>query len=379
MNRIEEINTRLSAISAELDTATGEALTALENEINTLTEERSGLMTELQTRQQLRSNIASGLVTGIAIERNREENRMETRTFAVDTPEYREAYLMNLQGRTLTAEQKRAVVSASGAIPTQTLNKVIARMDASPLLSRIDLSHIPGNVSFPVESATADASWIAMGTASTDSSDSITTVTLAAYKLIKTIEIGADVEAMAIDAFEDYITARLANKTQLALDNAVLNGTGTSQPKGIVTTLSTATGSFTKAGITYKDLIKIIASLGTQYAQNAVFIMRRKLYYGEVMSLVDTTGRPIVHRETESGAGFNILGYPVIIDDKAPEDNILFGDLYAYKMNIAKEPTIGADDSVAFRSGSRVYRVLTLADGKLAEENASVRYTRAAS
>ena len=69
----------------------------------------------------------------------------------------------------------------------------------------------------------------------------------------------------------------------------------------------------------------------------------------------------------------------MIIDDKAPEDNILFGDLYAYKMNIAKEPTIGADDSVAFRSGSRVYRVLTLADGKLAEENAFVRYTRAAS
>lgn len=372
--RMDEINARLAAIATEAETATGDALAALETEASNLTEERRQIMAEAQRRQQLRSQVAAG--AGQVIERGGAAPQHATRTFAPDTAEYREAYLLDLQGRRLTAEQ-RAAVSASGAIPTQTLNKIIARLDASPLLSRIDLMHIPGNVSIPVEGNVADVSWVAMGTAATDSADTITTVTLAAYKLIKTVEITADVAAMAISAFEDWLVGRLANKMQLAMDDAVLNGTGSNQAKGIVTELSAATGTYTKTGATYKDLIKLIAALGTKYAQNAVFIMPRKLFYTDVMGIVDTAGRPIVHTDVESPAKFNVLGYPVILDDKVPADNILFGDLSAYKMNIAKEPIVESDNSVGFRSGSRVYRVFALADGKLAEPAAFVRYERA--
>ena len=52
--RIDEINTRLAAIQGEIDNATGEALTALENEASALMEERQQLMNEVQPRQQLR-------------------------------------------------------------------------------------------------------------------------------------------------------------------------------------------------------------------------------------------------------------------------------------------------------------------------------------
>lgn len=373
--RIQEINERLAAINEEAAAATGDALAALENEADQLISERNALMGEVQRRQQLRSRVSAGL-TGSVIERPAGDPAPAA--FGVDTPEYRTAWLSNLQGRALT-EQQRTAVSASGAIPTQTLNLIVARLDDSPLLSRIDLMHIPGNVSIPVESSVADASWVAMGTAATDSADSITTVSLAAYKLIKTVEITADVQNMAIDAFEAWLVERLANKVQLALDNAVINGTGTNQAKGIVTSLSTVTGTFTKAGTTYKDLIKIIASLGTKYARNAVFIMQRKLFYGDIMSIVGTDGKPVVHPDVESPSKFNFLGYPVILDDNVPEDNILFGDLSAYKLNLAKEPTVESDSSVGFRSGTQVYRVMALADGKLAEESAFVRYNRASS
>ena len=301
---------------------------------------------------------------------------METRTFAVDSAEYREAYLLNLQGRELTAEQ-RAAVSASGAIPTQTMNQIISYLETNPILSRIDMTYIPGNVSFPVEGTNADAAWVAMGTAATDSADTITTVELAAYKLIKTVEITADVETMAIGAFESWLVSALGNKIEKALDAAVFNGTGTNQAKGIITTLSTATGTFTKAKAKYSDLIAIIASLGTVYARNAVFSMPRKLFYTDVLGIEDSTGQPVCHTDVESPAKYNILGYQVILDDNIPTDNILFGDFKAYKMNIAKAPQVTSDDSVAFRTGSRVYRAMALADGKLAVPAAFVRYTRA--
>lgn len=374
--RLDEINARLVAIQGEIDAASGDALSALEAEVESLTAERQQIMAEIQTRQQLRTNIAAGLVTGRTIERQEEDTNMENRTFAIDSAEYREAYLLNLQGRALTDEQ-RAAVSASGAIPTQTMNQIVSYFESNPILSRIDLTYIPSNVTYPVEGTNADAAWVAMGTAATDSGDTITTITLAAYKLIKTVEITADVENMAISAFESWLVNALGSKIEKALDAAVFNGTGTNQAKGIVTSLSTATGTFTKAKAKYSDLIAIIASLGTVYARNAVFAMPRKLFYTDVLGIEDQSGNPVCHADVESPAKYNILGYPVVLDDNVPADNILFGDFKAYKMNISKAPQVSSDDSVAFRTGSRVYRAMTLADGKLAVDAAFVRYTRA--
>lgn len=301
---------------------------------------------------------------------------MENRTFAPDSVEYREAYLLNLQGRDLTAEQRTAL-SASGVIPTQTMNQIISYLEDNPILSRVDMTYIPGNVTYPVEGTNADAAWVAMGTAATDSADTITTITLAAYKLIKTVEITADIEAMAIDAFEAWLVNSLAAKLEKALDAAVFNGTGTNQATGLATTISTETGTFTKAKAKYSDLITIIAALPSAYAKNAIFAMPRKLFFTDVIGIEDTTGQPVCHMDVESPAKYNILGYHVVLDDNVPADNIFFGDFKAYKLNIAKAPQVTSDDSVAFRTGSRVYRAMALADGKLAVSDAFVRFKRA--
>ena len=376
--RLDEINTRLAAIQDEIDAAHGEALTALETEVEALTAERQQIMDEVQTRQQLRDNIAAGIVSGTIIENHEEEHTMENRSFTIDSAEYREAYLMNLQGRELNAEQ-RVAVTATAAVPTQTLNQIFRYLEESPILSRIDMTYIPGNVVLPVESSVAAAAWVAMGTAATDSADAITSISLGAHKLIKTLEITADVEAMAVDAFETWIVAKLGEKIEAALDNAVFNGTGTGQPTGICTTISTATGTFTKAKAKYSDLVNIIAALPSGPAKNATFAMKRSLFFTDVIGIEDQAGQPVVHADAESPAKYNILGYPVILDDNVPADTILFGDFKAYKMNIAKAPAISSDDSVAFRTGSRVYRALALADGKLALAGAFVRFNRAAS
>ena len=376
--RIDEINTRLAAIQNELETAAGDQLTALEQEVTDLLAERQQIQNEVQTRQQMRSKVAAGLV-GTTIEtHNEEENNMENRNFTIDSAEYREAYLLHLQGRELNAEQ-RAAVNGTAAIPTETLNKIFRYMEDSPILSLIDMTYIPGNVVLPVESAAAEASWVAMATAATDSADAVTSISLGAHKLIKTLEINADVEAMSISAFETWLVEKLGEKMEKALDNAVFNGTGSNQPTGILKTIATATGTFTKAKAKYSDLINIMAALSSGPAKHAVFAMPRKLFFTDVIGIEDQAGQPVVHADAESPAKYNILGYRVVLDDNIPADNILFGDFKAYKMNIAKAPTISSDDSVGFRTGTRVYRGMALADGKLALADAFVRYTRATS
>ena len=374
--RIDEINTRLAEIRAmNMDEVTGEALTALEQEVESLQAERQQIQNEVQQRQQLRDKVAAGLVTGTIIEDDKEENKMENRTYAIDSAEYREAYLLNLQGRELNAEQ-RAAVNGAAAIPTQTMNQIVHKLELAPIINAVDVTYIPGNVSWPVEGAVAAAAWVAMGTAATDSADVVNAVTLGAFKLIKTVEITADVAAMAVDAFETWLVNRLANKIQRAVAAGIMTGAGSSQATGLAK--RTADGTYTKAGITYSDIMAIIAKLPTEYAAGASFVMSRASFYGNVLNIQDTAKHPIVVADVQAPAKFNILGYPVILEDSAGTD-IYFGDLKeAYKFNFAQAPTVKRDESVGFRTGSTVYRAMALCDGKPTGVGI-VRYTQAAS
>lgn len=378
--RMREIKARLAEIRTAVEMPDAD-LDALETESRNLTAEYERLQAQEEETERRNAILQRAAERGRVTRRfgAPETDGTENRTFAVDSPEYRSAWLRNLQGRELNAEERTAV-TASSAIPTQTMNMIVGKLKLNPLLNAIDMMHIPGNISIPVAGTVNAASWVAMGTASTDSADSITSISLAAYKLIKTVEITADVQAMAIDAFESWLTANLANQIDVALDAAVLKGTGSSQATGINTTIADATGTFTKAAMKYKDLMTIIAALPTEYVNNATFVMSRKVFYGEVLGMETTSGDKVVVADAQAPGKFNILGFPVIVDDNATissTDTVFFGDLKEYKMNFAKDPEIKRDDSVGFRTGTSVYRAMALVDGKLADTKAIVKFTRA--
>lgn len=340
--------------------------------------ERKAYLDDIEKRKADALKLQSGIVEpGNIIERGGMEM---PKTYAVDTPEYRSAYLRDLQGKEISKEE-RAAITATKVIPTQTLNMIVEKLEqTSALYSSITVLNIPGSVSIPVENAKADAAFVAMGTAATDSADSFDSVDLGAYKLIKTIEITADVMAMSIDAFESFIVDALYKKMMKAIENAILNGTGASQPTGLLKAGEiTQTATFTKAAMTYPDLLKVLGLLPTAYSNGAKITMNRKLFYGEVLGLVDANKKPIVVQDVQNTAKYNLLGYPVVVNDLVPDDTIVFGDFSYYYLNWAMAPEIKSDESVGFRSGSTVYRSLALVDGKKAIAEAFVVATRAAS
>ena len=376
MARIDDIEVRLSAIASEIETD-GADVNALAKETDELLEERKVLLDEIETRKATLAKVASLPEKELNPVINEEEKMEEKRTFAVDSAEYREAWLKKLQGKELTIEERDAM-TASSAIPTETMNMIIGKLELNPIIAAVDVSYIPGNVTFPAEDSVADANWVEMATAATDSADALRAVTLGAYKLIKTVSITADVQAMAIPAFESWLTARLANKIEKAVDAAILTGNGTNKPTGILSTIVTADGTWASTGLVWKDIATIIGKLGSQYRAGASFVMDSNLFYGSIVGMVDSNKQPVVRlADAESPASYRLVGYPVIVDDNCTSDNILFGDLKAYKFNFAKTPEVSSDDSVEFRTGNRVYRALALADGKLADTNAIVRYKKA--
>lgn len=361
-SRAAEIRTAATAPDADLD--------ALDKEATAISERIAQYDAE-QRRRKIAEKVASGEGTVI-------------RKFGSDTPEpkgpdsaeYRSGWLKQLQGKPLTAEE-RAAVTASKAIPTETMNMIVHRLELVPIIDAVDVTYIPSNVSFPVEKTVNAANWVEMGTAATDSEDVIDSISLSAYKLIKTIEITADVAAMAVPAFEQWLTSRLANKIQVALANAIFQGDGNNKATGILHAGQvTNTGTWTSTGMTYTDLLNIIAALPTQYATNAKFATTRKVFFGSILGIKTDSGNKVVVADAQSPAKFNILGYPVIVDDNCKADTVIFGDLKEYKLNFAKAIEVAADTSVGFRSGSTVYRAMCLADGKIADKNAFTVYTK---
>ena len=373
---VEQLEARKAEIAGmDQDSATTEELEARVAELEAINGELEARAAEAAKAEELRQQIAEENVKPIK-EFKMEDKKMEEIRFAVNSPEYREAFLKNLQGKELSAEERTALASAQAVIPTQMMNEIIHRLELNPLLAAVDITNIPGYVTYPKETLANNANWVDMGTAATDSTDTVGYFTLGAYKLIKTVEITADIDAMSIDAFESWLIDRLINKIEKAIDAGIIAGGGenSGQCEGITKTKSTHDGTFSRGGITWKQLTAIMGKLGGQYHPGASFVFNTEFFFKNVLGMVDSQNNRVVVVDPQSPVKYNVLGYPAIVDSNLTSEHILFGDLKAYKFNFGKAIEVRKSAEAEFRKGSQVYRAMTLADGKLGDTNAVVWY-----
>jgi len=367
---VEQLEARRDELLGMDTEGTTEELEARANEIDDIKLELFRREEAARKAEEERQKVAQGN-DAVIREFKMEEKKMN---YEVNSPEYREAFLKNLQGKELTPEERTAINAAGAVIPTQTMNEIIHKLEQNPLIAAVDVSQIPGYVKFPYESVCNEASWLDMGVASTDSTDAIGYFTLGAYKLIKTVEIDADVDAMSIDAFEAYLVSRLVNKIEKAVDAGIINGSGTTQCTGILTAKSEEDLTFTRGGLTWAQLCAIMGKLKGEYHNGAKFVMNPEFFFGKVIGMVDSSKQRVVVLDPQGAVKYNVMGYPAILDGNLSSEEVLFGDLKAYKFNFAKAVEVRKSEEAEFRKGSKVYRAMTLADGKLGDLNAIVRY-----
>lgn len=345
-NRLQEIETRLAAIRTELD-ADDADLDALEQETQQLTEERARLEQAAERRRTLLSRIGSG-----------EETGGETRRFPgaelpcnaaadpLSAPEYRTAFLNRLRDIPLTPVEERAfstaAASAGAAIPTQTANQIIEKVSQyAPLLDRVTLLRVPGNVTFVIEDETADAAAHAENAEIAAGSDTLTKVTLSAYEVTKLVQISKSVRNMAIDAFESWLTTMIAKKLAKYITNILLFGTGASQGKGIDKAATWGEGNSITvaktASTTAQDIFDLISLLPGGYDDTASFIVSKKTIYSDLMPLQDKSKHDLVVRE---GNKFYICGYPVDLDERMADHEMFLGALDTVVANMPESANI---------------------------------------
>lgn len=133
MERITEIQARLAEINSQIDTATGEDLTALETESRSLLDELEGLKANIEARKQLRQQIAAGAGTPSPIAPKAPQASAEERAAA----EFAQTNRM-----TIDAEQARALTVDTGNLAQPTKVTGINDIAGAKVSSIIDMVRI---------------------------------------------------------------------------------------------------------------------------------------------------------------------------------------------------------------------------------------------
>lgn len=310
------------------------------------------------------------------------EQQAEMRSALFATPEYRTGFFKAIAGRKdYTETEKRALTIASdsggAAVPTTTYDKIIKRMtQTSVLFGLIQKTYIPGNVVLPVANAQTAAEWSDTAPEK-DKDDTLSQVALGSFALSKFAKVKGQLILMAIDALETYVVSAISDQLAIAVENAILNGTGSSQPTGILegVTFNTSNSATYEKALGYDDMVNAKKLLGL-YRANAVWVVNAAME-AEIYKIKTTTAQPLFTQNPITGLITDPLGFPVKVDYYMPDDTVLLMNPEYYYMNINQNPTITADDSAGFLSTSRVYRGTMFLDAKPALSAAFVKLTKA--
>ncbi len=408
MHTLQEIEARLAEINTEITTRgaemTADELTALETEVAGLQEERSKLLAAPNTQEQ-RNRILAAVAAGQPVPGQGAPTVVrsfpaaggshETAEDKYATMQYRKAFMdYVVRGTAIPTEYRADAVTKTtdvgAVIPTTVLNQIVEKLESTGMiLALVTRTAYKGGVAIPVSTVKPVATWVAEGAGSekqkkTAAKDGM--VTFAYHKLRCAVAVSLEVDNMAMSAFETLLINNIVEAMTKALEQAIISGSGTGQPKGIVKETPATGQAIETASLSYADLVKVEGALPQAYEAGAVWCMSKSTFMGFV-GMTDSNGQPIA-RVNYGIAGKPervLLGRPVVCCDYLNSfDAASTGDVVAfvfrfkdyilntnYAMGVKKYEDKDTDDMVT--------KGIMLADGKVVDKNSLVTLKKKAS
>ena len=257
-----------------------------------------------------------------------------------DSVEFRTAFMNYvLKNQPIPAEMRddanTKTTDVATVIPTVIVNRIVEKITScGMILPEITRTAFAAGVVVPTSSTKPVASWVNEGASSYTQKKTTGSVTFSHFKLRCEISMSMEVGTMALDVFEATFVRNVADAMIVALEKAVLAGTGSGQPTGILngTLTSYEVTSEKTSGVTYGDLIAMEAALPVEYEATAKWFMTKAQYLAFV-GMVDTAGQPIarVDHGIDGKPARMLLGREVIIHPYATEMGSYLAGLYNFK------------------------------------------------
>lgn len=301
------------------------------------------------------------------------EMNYEERTAFVQRDEM-QAFLGEI--RTAIAE-KRAITNAGYLVPRVLLGLLKESIeDYSKLYNRVFVRQVPGEGRVVIEGAIPEAVWTEACANLNELDLSFTKVEVDGYKVGGYFKVcNATLEDSDVDLASELISA-LGQAIGLALDAAIVFGTGTKMPTGIVTALKAVTSTPNVVShantVTGKSLIEALiddaAKITSKYGSDLIWIMNKKtwLKIKKNMMNVDANGLYV------AGNQLPIIGGDIIELGFMPDDVIVGGYADLYLLAERAGTKIGTSEHAFWVADQTGFKGTARYDGKVLDTNGFV-------
>lgn len=228
--------------------------------------------------------------------------------------EYRKAFQQYLRSGQIPEEfrasTKTTDTNVSTVIPTNLVNKILEKFEQLGVIyNLVTKTSFPVGQTIPVDGVKPQATWVSEGAGSTPQGKTLSAqITFTHFKLRCEIRYTEEVATMALPMFEALFIKQVSEAMLRAIEGAIVDGDGSSKPKGILTetapegqALTVAAGTANK--LTYKLLCDAEAAIPVQYEGTAKWCMTKKTFM-RFLGMTDTAGQPIAR------VNYGIAGKP---------------------------------------------------------------------
>ena len=392
--RLREIETRMQEIRTMLQGDGDIDLTAIQNELNSLTEERS----RLTQRQAMLATLGTQPTAQPAEHAGEQPAQRRVDAGSV---EYRDAWAAAMMGASLTAEQSRildevnqrdgngfvhSTANSAILVPDTVVAGIWKRAEeAYPLWRNVRKFAVRGTLKAKRHTAinAGDAAWYDDDqSAVTREENTFDEIELTGCELAKAVPVSWKLRAMAVPEFISFITQEIGDRMGVALGTAVWSGKGKPgsgqtfkpEPRGIKTALDAETNtpqvvSYTAGSLKEADLRNAVAKVHSSYIGNGCWYANNTTVWTILAGIQDANKRSILVPDTaHEGAVGMILGKPVEVDAGLADGEVPFGDAQMYWANVNEPMTMHNEDHVLERETD--YMGYAIVDGDVFDSKA---------
>lgn len=401
----------LSVRSAELEEALNEAKTdeeiaAVEEEINKLETEESGI--------QEKKSILEGEITALEgeleqlnsnepknnpepkpqpSERNKDlggetrmkGNKLTTRAQVIERLNREEvrSFYSNLK----QAIEKRSITGLDLTIPQIVLDSITDDLGRySAFYDLVRVARLTGEGRAIIAGEAPEAVWTEMVGKLNELSSLFTDVEVDGYKVGGFIPLSNSLIEDSMINLASHVEELLKESIAIALDKAILYGTGTKMPLGIIPAIQADYVADPESGLRLSNIItlsvadtkfaKIIEAMkhvkrGRRGRGPITVAMNEATWLGTIvpMSLGNNAAGAFV---TVSGQAFPGVGYKVVFSEEIPENNIVAGDFTKYLLAERSDVKTASSTEFLFTDDKTVFKATARYDGKPVKKSAFV-------
>lgn len=339
-----------------------------------------------------------------------EQRGLNLRTVGSNTPEgaeedvyssvaYRKAFMKAIltgQRVDFRADESTATTDTgvSTVIPTNLANYIMEKFEQLGVIYNLVVkTNYPVGQTIPTDGVKPVATWVNEGASSDSQKKTLGgVITFSHFKLRCEIRYTEEVNTMTLPMFEALFVKQVSEAMLRAIEGAIVDGNGTTQPKGILKD-TVPSGQALEVAATgkldYKLLCDVEATIPVQYEATTKWVMTKKTFMA-FMAMTDQNGQPIARVNYGIGGRTErtLLGREVVLyipqagstlgtyADTVSADTIFaflvdFGD-YVLNTNY----NLGIQNAIDWDNEDHKTKAVLACDGKLIRNDSLITLTK---